>query len=210
MRLILVRHGETDWVSQGRYQGSTDVPLNRRGFLQAEALAAVIKKEGPIAVYTSELTRARETAKLIAKASRRGVIVDGRLNEVSFGRWEGASHEEIRVQFPKASRDWYRARWSSRPPGGESLRSLGRRVSGFLKDLVKKYTDDSKPCVLVTHGGPIRMFLIQTLDLTPKIFWTFRIDPASVSVIEIGGSGKQLVLLNSQIHLNGLKPGGDM
>ena len=107
MRLILVRHGETDWVREGRYQGSTDVPLNECGIRQAEALATVIKKERPVAIYSSGLTRALETAKLIAKVCRRRVTLDDRLNEVSFGRWEGAKHHEIRVTFPKASHNWY-------------------------------------------------------------------------------------------------------
>ena len=168
----------------------------------------MIKKERPVAVYSSGLTRARETAKLIAKVCRRRVIVDDRLNEVSFGRWEGAKHHEIHIKFPEASRNWYRALWSSRPPGGESLRSLGRRVSEFMTELKAKFLDHSRPCVLVTHGGTIRMFLIQILNVTPEIFWGLRVDPASVSMIDITAKRKEVVLLNSQIHLNGLKRGG--
>lgn len=206
MKLILVRHGETDWVRMGRYQGSTDIPLNKRGLRQARAVARVVKKERVIAVYSSELTRARETAKLIGTVCRKRVVVDGRLNEVSFGRWEGESHERIGIRFPKASRDWYRARWSSQPPGGESIRSLEKRVTQFLNGLTKKFSKRKGTCVVVTHGGPIRMFLIRVLKVTPKIFWRIRIDPASVSVLHLYAKGSELVLLNSQAHLNGLIP----
>lgn len=205
MKLILIRHGETEWVRQGLYQGSTDVPLNRRGLSQARAVASAIKKAKPIAVYSSKLMRARQTAKLIARASRKRITEDKRLNEISFGDWEGQSHERIRIQFPKASAKWYQVNWSSRPPGGESLRSLEKRISKFLVDLSKKHSDQDGSCVVVTHGGPIRMFLIHLLKMNPEVFWSIRIDVASVTVMNIRTRGKELILLNSQAHLNGFK-----
>ena len=206
MKLILIRHGETEWVRQGLYQGSTDVPLNRRGFAQARAIALAIKKEKPIAVYSSKLTRARETAKLVARFSRKQLVEDKRLNEISFGDWEGQSHERIRIQFPKASSKWYRqVSWSSQPPGGESLTSVKKRIAEFLDDLLKKYSDHTGTCFVVTHGGPIRMFLIYLLKLNPQIFWSIRIDVASVTMMTIDTYRKELALLNSQAHLNGFK-----
>ena len=84
MKLVLVRHGETDWVERGWYQGSTDVPLNARGLAQARCVAEAVKAERPLAIYCSKLTRARQTAKFIAEACRRKLIVDPRLNEISF------------------------------------------------------------------------------------------------------------------------------
>lgn len=201
----MVRHGETEWVRMGRYQGSTDVPLNRRGISQAHAVAKALKKERPIVVYSSQLVRAYETAKSIAKWCGTEVLVDKRLSEVSFGRWEGKSHETIQTQFPAASRKWYSARWSSRPPGGESLRSLEKRVSSFLKDLKKHHSEEKGACVVVSHGGPIRMFLISFFGISPEIFWNIRIDPASISVLNFLEKNHELVLLNFQEHLNGLK-----
>ena len=208
MKLILVRHGETEWVREHRYQGSTDVPLNQCGYRQAQALARFIRKERPAAIYSSKLMRAQETAKFIARACRKKVMSDVRLNEVSFGDWEGESHDGIRIRFPEAAKRWYRAYWSSKPPGGESLRSLNHRISKFLKHLVRRFSKRDETCVVVTHGGPIRMFLIQLLEMHQKIFWSLRIDTASISVVTVVGGGKQLVLLNSQEHLNGLRRGG--
>jgi len=205
MKLILIRHGETEWVRQGLYQGSTDVPLNRRGLNQARAVASTIKKEKPIAVYSSELTRALETAKLIAQASRKRIIEDKRLNEISFGDWEGESHERVQIRFPTASSKWYQVNWSSQPPGGESLRSLEKRISEFLADLLKKHSDHAGSCVVVTHGGPIRMFLIHLLKIRPEVFWSIRIDVASITVMMIETRRNELILLNSQAHLNGFK-----
>lgn len=201
MKLILVRHGETDWVRQGRYQGSTDVPLNRAGFCQARALARLLKKERPMAVYSSGLTRARETAKLIGKVCRRQVLIDKRLNEVSFGNWEGFLHREICTRFPRAARKWYAGRWSSEPPGGESLMSLGRRISQFLKSIRLNFLNRNGTLIIVTHGGPIRMFLVRLLNLQPELFWRLRIDPASVSVVQLAPRSEELLLLNSSGHL---------
>ena len=86
MKLILVRHGETEWVRQGKYQGSTDIPLNRRGVLQARAVARALKKERPIVVYSSQLARAYETASLIAQSCGKKVVIDRRLCEGFFCR----------------------------------------------------------------------------------------------------------------------------
>ena len=208
MKLILVRHGETAWVKERRYQGSTDVPLNARGKLQARSVARLIKKEQPIAVYSSELARAHETAGLIANACKKRVKVDGRLNEIFFGHWEGKPHRAIWDQFPKEAQRWYEARWTSKPPGGESLGSLKNRVSSFLKETLKCFGDQDATCVIVSHGGPIRMFMVELFEMNPKIFWSLRIDTASVSVITVKPKWSELVLLNSQAHLNGLRRGG--
>ena len=204
IKIILIRHGETEWVRQRRYQGSTDIKLNSRGIRQARALARLLKKERPLAVYSSELSRAYETAQQIARACQQRTRVDQRLNEVSFGRWEGELHAGISERFPKAARNWYEARWASKPPGGESLGSLKKRVSGFLKDISQKFSNRDGTYIIITHGGPIRMFLIELLKIDPKIFWNMRIDPASVTVITISSKREELVVLNSQAHLNGL------
>ncbi len=203
MKLILIRHGETQWVREGRYQGASDVPLNRRGVRQARRAALAIKKERPVAVFSSQLLRARETAKFIAETCRKQVRTDKRLNEISFGKWEGASHDEIRLRFPEASRKWYDAPWINSPPGGESLKSLERRCSSFLKELLRTYSGREETCAIVTHGGPIRMFLIHMLKIEPHIFWSIRIDPGSISVFHLTSERRELILLNSQHHLNG-------
>ena len=200
MKLILVRHGETEWVRQGKYQGFTDIPLNRRGIFQARAVARALKKERPIVVYSSQLVRAHETAKLIAGICGKKVVIDKRLCEVSFGSWEGKSHKAIGKRFPKASRAWYSARWTSQPPKGESLKSLNKRISSFLKDL-KRNRSRKGTCVIVSHGGPIRMFLISLFNMSPEIFWSIRIDPASISILHLKEKRHQLALLNHQEHL---------
>lgn len=200
MKLILVRHGETEWVKQGRYQGSSDIPLNQYGILQARAVARVLKTEKPKIIYSSALCRSYQTAHEIAQTCRKSITVDKRLNELCFGEWEGYKHAKIYQKFPKAAEAWYTASWNSCPPGGESLKSLNGRIHSFLKDLSKHYSNKSTH-VLVSHGGPIRMFLIRILKIAPTVFWTLRIDPASISMIHLTIHWRELLLLNSQAHL---------
>jgi alpha-ribazole phosphatase len=204
MKLILVRHGETDWVNEGKYQGATDVSLNERGFKQAKKVALAIKKEKPFAIYCSKLKRVRQTAKSIATTCRKKLAVDARLNEISFGVWEGFSFREIKGWYPEAVYNWYHTTWASHPTGGESLESLKKRISLFMRELKKKYKGrQGGTCVLVTHGGPIRMILLELLKIPVSLFWTIRVDPASISVVNITEKYEELTLLNSQAHLNG-------
>ena len=203
MKLILVRHGETEWVRQSRYQGATDISLNRTGILQARAVGKIVKEEKPSVIFSSELLRARQTAQEIAKQCRKELKIDHRLNELSFGKWEGFYHAVIAKKFPKAARDWYSAKWTSLPPGGESLKSLGKRINSFLSDLSKHYRKN-ETYVVVAHGGTIRMFLVQLLKFEPTVFWKFRIDPASLSVLNLTFLRQELALLNCQFHLNHL------
>ena len=102
-RFWLVRHGETNWNVEGRYQGTTDIPLNDRGKSQAESLGQLLAANGvPFqAVFSSQLSRARETAGIIAGFLDLPVFVDKRLQEIDLGEWEGELFTEIREQFPE-------------------------------------------------------------------------------------------------------------
>lgn len=205
MKLILVRHGETEWVRNRVYQGVTDIPLNERGRRQARLVAQAVKKERPFVIFSSERSRVLETARLISKTCPRKVLIDPRLNEISFGRWEGYSFEDIYARYPRDVQRWYRASWSSRPLGGESLWSLRRRVSSFFEELKNRFVRRKGCCVVVTHGGPIRMFLIWAFRLSPQLFWSLRVDPASIHVFNIKKDRQEVVLLNSQFHLDGVR-----
>ena len=202
MKLVLIRHGETEWVRQRRYQGSSDVALNRHGILQARATGKALKELKPKVIYSSGMKRAYQTAQEIARICRKKITVDKRLNELCFGKWEGHKHSKISDLFPGASKAWYSANWESCPPGGESLKSLRQRIHSFLSDLSKHHSKNST-YVVVSHGGPIRMFLIEILNVAPNVFWTFRVDPASISTISLTLKRKELILLNGQCHLNG-------
>lgn len=120
-RILLVRHGETDWNRIGLYQGTTDVPLNARGLRQATALAAALHAEPIAAIYTSPLERAHSTALAIAGRCNSDLEVIPELREISYGLWQGKSIDWSRRQHPILEHRWRTAPWTVRFPGGETL-----------------------------------------------------------------------------------------
>ncbi len=151
--LFLARHGETDWNLAGRWQGHTDIPLNARGRAQAVALAERLRSERIEVVATSDLSRARPTAEIVAGALGVPVaLVDPDLREQRFGRFEGLTPGECEERYPD---EWarYVADPHFGPPGGESRAALLERVVRAVKGAAARL---SCPALLVTHGGAIR------------------------------------------------------
>lgn len=162
--LILVRHGETDWNRDGRWQGHADAPLNNRGREQARTLTDELGGEDVAAVYSSDLSRARETAEIVAAPLGRPVTVDVRLREVDVGGWSGLTTAEIQARFPDEV-----ARWRNGDPrhtfdGGESYAAMGDRVVAALEEIAARHPDDQ--VLVVLHGGPIRALLAHAAGIS--------------------------------------------
>ncbi len=132
--LFLARHGETDWNRQRRIQGWTDVPLNPQGLRQAEALAEALRPLQPRRVFTSDLSRSRQTGEVVSQLLGLPLTVDHRLREVHRGELDGYLVDLARVQFPEFFQVWEQRPYEARPPGGESARDAERRVREFLND----------------------------------------------------------------------------
>lgn len=198
MRLILVRHGETDWNVQHRYQGWSDLPLNEVGLKQAGALAARLAGEQVGAIYASDLQRAMQTAQIIAGRHSQSVIADLRLREISFGDWEGLTFDEIRARWPGEVDAWLGDSLRVAPPGGETLAQVAERVRGALDDIVGQNVGQT--VLLVAHGGPLRVLLCLALDLDAQAHWHFRLDAASVSELSVYAGEASLVRLNVTGH----------
>jgi probable phosphoglycerate mutase len=153
--LYLARHGETDWNAVGRWQGHTDVPLNETGRLQARELAAALGAHGVVGAVSSDLSRARETAAIVAQAL--GVTLaytDHELRERSFGIFEGLTREECTAQHPEAWRAWLEERRV--PAGGETQEALTTRVVAAVARVALQVATDESPALVVTHGGALR------------------------------------------------------
>ncbi len=179
-RLILIRHGETAWTRQKRYQGRTDIPLNLSGRKQALHLSGQLRKCRIHFFYTSGLARALQTAAILSKGRNAHVVRDERISEFNFGRWEGKTARELILSKDSSYLKWCQGRWVN-PPGGESIGDFKKRHRGFLSDILKQH--EGKTIAVVSHGGPIRMMLIQSLGLPLRFFWRIHIEPASVSVL---------------------------
>jgi probable phosphoglycerate mutase len=147
-RLLVVRHGQSTWNAEGRWQGHSDPPLSALGEAQARAGAAAVAALGITAAFSSDLQRARQTAELLAPPSLE-VVVEPMLRERDVGEWEGLTRDEIDAQFP-GMRESYR-----HPPGFETDEDLVGRVHPALMALATRLADGSVALV-VAHGGVIR------------------------------------------------------
>jgi broad specificity phosphatase PhoE len=151
--LLLVRHGETDWNRDGRWQGHSDTQLNDSGREQARRVA---RELGAVdAIYSSDLARARETADIIAaQLGGLEVKVDERLRERSFGAWEGRTAPEIEADFAEQHARW-RAGDGAGADDAEPFAAFGERVRDFLDDVLARHPGET--VLVVAHGGPIRV-----------------------------------------------------
>ena len=150
--LLLVRHGETDWNSERRWQGHADRPLNERGREQARVLGAELAGRRIDAIYSSDLLRARETAEIVAAELRLELRVDPGLREVDVGSWSGLAHGEIEASDPDGFRRWQEGGkgWEH----GESYEEMGERVVATVLEIAAAHPDET--LVVVSHGGSIR------------------------------------------------------
>ncbi|MGZ3424358.1 MAG: histidine phosphatase family protein [Polyangiales bacterium] len=152
-RLLLVRHGETEWNRQGRFQGHTDIELNEEGRAQARSLAARLLGKDIVAVASSDLRRAHETAKILAEPLSLPVAaVDPDLRERSYGAFEGLTREECMERYPEA---WKAAE----APGAEPRHLVTTRLARSVTRLLDAHGRAHARIVIVSHGGAIRQFL---------------------------------------------------
>ena len=157
MKLYIARHGETPWNVENRVSGRTDVPLTERGLQQAQELAKNAMGKGIEVIISSPLLRARQTAQAVSDAIGVPVLIDERLMELDFGKFEGGPRSDPDFQYT-------RAQFPTRYPGGESAFQLAHRVYSALEDVKRKY--DGKTVLLVCHGGVCRMVRSYFMDLT--------------------------------------------
>lgn len=155
--VYLARHGETDDNRQPlRFQGFRDTPLNATGRSQAAELAERVVGLEIVSLWSSDLARAAETARIIGRRLGLSPRLDPRLREASRGRWEGRLFDDVAASEPELFAAWMRAGPQWRFPGGESLREQQERVSGCVHEIVD---GDQLPALAVCHGGSIRVML---------------------------------------------------
>jgi len=164
-RLILVRHGETAWNVQGRYQGQADPPLNERGLAQAHRLAGQLKDKGLAHIYASPLQRALQTARVLTRRLDLSLREEPRLMEIHQGSWQGRLQSEIASLYPDQFEAWLTDPWRAAPPGGESLPQVQERVHAALDDVLDRHCGQC--LALVSHRIPIILIKIRCQDLDP-------------------------------------------
>lgn len=198
-KLLLVRHGNTRLNSTERYWGQTDVELGDDGIRQAGLLRDRLASHTISAVYASDLKRAVVTAEVIVAKRGLDIVACPELRETNFGDIEGLTFQEITERHPDLAMAWKNWSLTLKFPGGESVEELDSRVRQFLAKLDKHTTDET--LLIVAHSASLRLLLCHLLGLELKHWRQFRIDLASLSIVDTYPSGGILSLLNDVSHL---------
>jgi len=207
-RIILVRHGETDWSVAGKLQGQKDIPLNAKGIEEAKALAERLSLlRGEVAaIYSGDLiSRCVQTANILSEKLGVQVKTMSELREMDVGEWVGLTVKEVAEKYPDQLKNWVKDPAANPPPGGESTQDLRDRCFKALDEIAKE--NAGKIAVVVTHGGVIKTIICDLLGIPPSsygIAWgKIDIEEVSITVIDykVGGKGKILVVNNIMLPL---------
>lgn len=199
--IYFIRHGETDWNREGRYQGKRDIPLNDRGREMAAKLQSALAGVAFDVVYSSNLSRAHETAKIALDGRDLHINVTDALQEINHGDWEGKLVSEIETEYPQLLEDWFDTPTTVTFPNGESLHDMALRADTLMQEVVPKYP--SGTVGVFTHDAVIRGFLSRLVGAGLIHFHKLRLDPTSVSAIEISpdGTNYRMLFANNVSHL---------
>lgn len=199
MKVILIRHGETDYNAKNRYCGISNPPLNKRGIAQAKKLAKRLKDLKVDKVYSSDMRRTLETAKIVFPQHE--IKQQEALRELDFGVFEGLTYDEIMMQYPEVYRSWLENLEEFRIPQGERLDELDKRVHDALGNLISE--SQAKCLVLVSHSGPIKTLLCRALGYSLDRFWQIEQETTAVNIIEYCLSQEPQVAIHNDVsHLN--------
>lgn len=204
-RVLLARHGETEWNAVGRIQGQADPGLAESGRRQAEALARRLARAGLGGIVSSDLRRARETAEVVATAAGLPVRLDPGFREQHLGEWEGRTFQEVAALFPDLGRRFRSREPEFRPPGGESREELQARAVAALDRHAP--APGAPPLLVVAHGGVVQSLVYAILGLPLASPRRFRLPNAGLTVVEREKGTWTLSTLNDIAHLDGLTEG---
>lgn len=200
-RLLLVRHGITEFNSTRRFAGYTDVDMSPDGYRQVERLRDRLKNEKIDLVYSSDLKRALMTAEVICSLQRTEIITCSELREINYGQAEGLTFDEIVEHHPDVAELIRDFNLELKFPGGESFKGFIERASKFLDQLNLNEDAPEKTILIVSHSGPLRVLVCHLLGISQTCWWQLRFDNASFSTVGLYSRGAILTLLNDTSHL---------
>ena len=199
-KIYFVRHGQTKANKLRLLFGHLDWDLTKEGVRQAKnssiRLTKITKKEKIDYIISSPLKRANHTATIIAKKLKiKKIITDKDLMEKSEGLWEGKSFWEVRKEDPKNYLRWLKDPFTIKPPKGESVIDLNERVKKFYKTILKKHS--GKNIIVVTHSGPIRLFILNLLQANIDKFWYLKVECGSITEVHISKKHSMVWTINT-------------
>ena len=200
MNLILVRHGETDWNRTGRCQGVADIELNNIGRRQVREVAESLKNHDIAAVYSSDLRRALETAREIARHHNISVSIDEDLREMNQGELEGLMFSEIRERYAHVLKEWRESPETLKLPHGESLLEVQQRAWKVFEKVHRRHAGQT--VVAVSHNLTITSLLCKITGVGLKGFRNFNLQAASKNIIVSKNGNIEVDVLNDISHLS--------
>jgi glucosyl-3-phosphoglycerate phosphatase len=201
-RLILLRHGRTSWNESGRAQGHADTELDALGHQQAAEAAPYLASLGPVALWSSDLARARQTCQYLEDATGVSAKYDDRLREFDVGARQGMTVAEFAEEFPVAYAAWVTGEEMLRVPGSEDTADVGARLVPALREYLESL-DPGELGIVVTHGASLKVGLIGLLGWSQSLASSLKgIDNCSwVLVEELEAGGRlRLVSYNESVH----------
>ncbi|MBD2259935.1 histidine phosphatase family protein [Pseudanabaena sp. FACHB-2040] len=208
-RLLLVRHGETEWNRQKRFQGQIDVPLNDNGRAQGQKAAEFLKSIAIHAAYSSSMLRPKETAEIILQHHPHlSLSLVDTLQEISHGEWEGKFEAEIEAGYPGMLQQWQDSPETVQMPAGENLQQVWKRAIAAWNQIVAAHSGFETPqtVMVVAHDAINKAILCHVAGLGPEAFWSFKQGNGAVSVIDYPNgidSAPVLSAANITTHLSG-------
>ena len=211
LRLLLVRHGETEWNRASRFQGQIDVPLNDNGRKQGQKAAEFLKEVGMDFAVSSPMLRPKETAEIILQSHPQVALeLQDDFREISHGLWEGKLEAEINEEYADLLLQWQEAPETVQMPEGENLQQVWDRAVVCWDEMVKTAAGDSstelKTGLVVAHDAINKVILCYILGLDPESFWSIKQGNGAVSVIDYPKGGDKAPILqamNITTHLSG-------
>ena len=206
-RIILVRHGETDWNKQGRFQGQIDIPLNQNGKAQAQAASQFLKDVSIQKAFSSSLSRPKETAQIILK-EHPGIDISLKDNliEIGHGQWEGKLESEIKSDWPDLLKMWKSLPEKVQMPDGENIKEVSKRsITGWME--ICKSLKNDETALVVAHDAVNKTILCHLLGLTPSEIWMVKQGNGGITVIDLSekeDQPDQITCLNITSHLGGV------
>jgi len=202
-RIVVVRHGRTEWNRVERFRGRADIALDNVGIKQAEAAARRIKEWTISTIYSSPLRRALTTAEIIAATLGLKVQEMSDIIDIDYGEWQGLLNEEVIARDGRLYTRWIENPDGVKFLGGEEFNEVRQRVSKAVNDLIQRHPKES--IVLVSHKVICQSLVLSLLGLDNLHFWQITQDVCAMNLFEVRGGIPSALFINDTCHLNGLR-----
>ena len=199
LTILLVRHGETDWNRKKRFQGRNDIPLNNKGRKQAMTLGKIMSRYDVSVIYSSQKSRAVETAEIVNRELKTKLEIVPDLREISHGVYDGLTMDEINARHGDSIEKWRADRINIAPPEGESIRQCYERVVPVFESLVETTGED--PIMIVSHMIVTKSILLHLMGAPLESFWRFGQGSAALNIIKYIDENPVVELLNFTEHI---------